>query len=58
MINLHGHGATPARSRSAVFEWVDVFNTERPHEYLADLAPAEAEKLYYDHLTTTLQEAG
>ena len=35
----------------AAFEWVDFFNTERPHEYLDDLTPIEAEKLHYDHFT-------
>jgi putative transposase len=29
--------------------WVDWFNTERPHEYLDDLTPHQAEKLHYDH---------
>ena len=28
--------------------WVDWFNTERPHEYLDDLTPAQAEKFHYD----------
>ena len=32
----------------AAFEWVDFFNTQRPHEYLDDLTPVEAEKLHYD----------
>jgi putative transposase len=32
--------------------WVDWFNTERPHESLADLTPAAAEQLHYDHRTT------
>jgi transposase InsO family protein len=58
MINLHGPWRDAGQVEVAVFEWVDFFNTERPHEYLADLAPAEAEKLHYDHFTTTLQEAG
>jgi putative transposase len=29
--------------------WVDWFNNERPHEYLADLTPAHAEALHYRH---------
>jgi putative transposase len=29
--------------------WVDWFNNERPHEYLADLTPADAEALPYHH---------
>lgn len=41
----------------AAFEWVDFFNTVRPHEYLDDLTPAMAEKLHYDHLTA-LPQAG
>ena len=32
--------------------WVDWFNTERPHESLDDLTPAAAEELHYDHRTT------
>ena len=41
----------------AAFEWVDFFNTVRPHEYLDDLTPAMAEKLHYDHITA-LPQAG
>jgi putative transposase len=41
----------------ATLEWVDFFNTVRPHEYLDDLTPAAAEKLHYDHLTA-LPQAG
>ncbi|WP_264023642.1 integrase core domain-containing protein [Mycolicibacterium pyrenivorans] len=33
-------------------EWVVWFNTERPHEYLADFTPEAAETLYHDHRTT------
>lgn len=29
-------------------QWIDWFNTERPHEYLDDLTPAQAEALHYD----------
>lgn len=29
-------------------QWIHWFNTERPHEYLDDLTPAEAEQLHYD----------
>lgn len=32
--------------------WVDRFNTERPHEYLSDLTPARAEELHYIHIST------
>jgi len=29
-------------------QWVHWFNTERPHEYLDDLTPDQAERLHYD----------
>ncbi len=29
-------------------QWIDWFNTQRPHEYLDDLTPAQAEQLHYD----------
>ncbi len=29
-------------------QWIHWFNTERPHEYLEDLTPEQAEKLHYD----------
>lgn len=32
--------------------WVDWFNTQRPHDYLDDLTPAAAEALHYAHRTT------
>lgn len=32
--------------------WVDWFNTERPHESLDDFTPAAAEQFYYDHRPT------
>lgn len=32
--------------------WVDWFNTERPHDYLDDLTPAAAEALHYAHRST------
>jgi putative transposase len=32
----------------ATAEWVQWFNTERPHEYLNDFTPEAAEKLHYD----------
>ena len=31
--------------------WVDWFNTERPHESLNDFTPAAAEQFHYDHRT-------
>ena len=33
-------------------EWVQWFNTERPHEYLDDFTPEAVEKLHYDHRHT------
>ena len=36
----------------ATFEWVDFFNTIRPHEYLDDLTPALAEALHDDRRKT------
>ena len=33
-------------------EWVQWFNTERPHEYLDDFTPEAVEKLHYDHRRT------
>jgi putative transposase len=36
----------------ATLEWVDFFNTIRPHEFLEDLTPAEAEELHYAHRKT------
>ena len=38
-------------------EWVDFFNTVRPHEYLDDLTPAAAEQLHYAHFKA-LPETG
>ena len=32
--------------------WAPWFNTERPHEYLADFTPEAVEKLHYDHRRT------
>ncbi|VBA62327.1 hypothetical protein LAUMK41_05718 [Mycobacterium attenuatum] len=37
--------------------WVDWFNNERPHEYLADLTPAQAKALHYRH-KSSLAAAG
>ena len=33
-------------------EWVQWFDTERPHEYLDDFTPEAVEKLHYDHRRT------
>jgi transposase InsO family protein len=36
----------------ATAEWVQWFNTERPHEYLDDFTPEAVERLHYDHRRT------
>lgn len=56
MINQHGPWRDAGHVEVAVLEWVDFFNTERPHEYLDDLTPLEAETLHYAR--NTLQKAG
>lgn len=33
----------------ATAEWVQWFNTERPHDDLDDFTPEAVEKLHYDH---------
>jgi putative transposase len=38
-------------------EWVEWFNTERPHEELDDFTPEAAERLHYAH-RHALQKAG
>ncbi len=57
MINRHGPWRDAGHVEVAALEWVDFFNTERPHEYLDDLTPLEAEKLHYAHFTA-LPQAG
>jgi putative transposase len=46
---IHRHG--PWRDRDhlevAVLEWVDWFNTDRPHESIDDLTPVQVEDLHY-----------
>ena len=46
-----------AQVEAATLDWVDWFNTERPHESIDDLTPIEAEQLHY-RLITDLAEAG
>jgi putative transposase len=41
----------------ATAEWVQWFNTERPHEHLDDFTPEAAEQLHYAH-RNALPEAG
>lgn len=50
MINRYGPWRDVNHVEVATFEWVDFFNTIRPHEYLDDLTPAHAERLHYDLL--------
>ena len=42
---------------AAVLDWVDWFNTERPHEAIDDLTPIAAEELHYRY-RASLAEAG
>lgn len=57
MINRNGPWRDVTEVEVATFEWVDFFNTIRPHEYLDDLTPLEAEQLHYRH-HNVLPEAG
>ena len=41
----------------ATAEWVEWFNTERPHNELDDFTPEEVERLHYAH-RQHLREAG
>jgi putative transposase len=56
---IHPHG--PWRDRdhleAAVLDWVDWFNTERPHKSIDDLTPVTVEELHYRH-RARLAEAG
>jgi putative transposase len=56
---IHRHG--PWRDRDhveiATLEWVDWFNTERPHESIDDFTPIQAEQLHYRY-RASLAEAG
>ncbi len=56
MINRHGPWRDVNHVEVATFEWVDFFNTERPHESLEDLTPAVIEQIHYAH--RTLAQAG
>ena len=55
-INRHGPWRDVNHVEVATFEWVDFFNTQRPHESLEDLAPAVIEQIHYAH--RTLAQAG
>lgn len=56
MINRHGPWRDVNHVEVATFEWVDFFNTQRPHESLEDLTPAVIEQIHYAH--RTLAQAG
>jgi putative transposase len=51
-IHRHGPWRDLAEVEVATFEWVDFFNTDRPHDYLDDLTPSQAEELHYTHRNT------
>lgn len=55
-INRHGPWRDVNHVEVATFEWVDFFNTQRPHESLEDLTPAVIEQIHYAH--RTLAQAG
>ena len=56
-INRNGPWRDVNHVEVATFEWVDFFNTQRPHDSLDDLTPAVVEQIYYAH-RTPLAQAG
>jgi putative transposase len=48
LIRRHGPWRDAEHIEVETLQWVHWFNTDRPHEYLDDLTPEQAEKLYYD----------
>lgn len=48
-INRNGPWRDVNHVEVAAFEWVDFFNTERPHDSLGDRTPALVEELHYAH---------
>ena len=56
-INRHGPWRDVNHVEVATFEWVDFFNTQRPHESLEDLTPVVVEQIHYAH-RTPLAQAG
>ena len=56
-INRNGPWRNVNHVEVATFEWVDFFNTQRPHESLDDLTPAVIEQIHYAH-RTPLAQAG
>ena len=53
----HGPWRDRDHLEAAVLDWVDWFNTERPHESIDDLTPQQAEDLHYRY-QASLAEAG
>jgi putative transposase len=53
----HGPWRDRDHLEAAVLEWVDWFNTERPHESIDDLTPMQAEQLHYRY-RASLAEVG
>jgi putative transposase len=49
LIRRQGHWRDIDHVEIQALNWVDWFNTQRPHEYLADLTPVAAETLPYSH---------
>jgi hypothetical protein len=54
-IHRHGPWRDLAEIEVATFQWVDFFNRDRPHEYLDDLTPSQAEARHYAHRNTSSQ---
>ncbi|GFG87946.1 hypothetical protein MALGJ_46220 [Mycolicibacter algericus] len=52
LIHRQGPWRDVSQVELATAEWVDWFNTERPHDYLDDFTPAAVEALHYDHRHT------
>jgi putative transposase len=53
----HGPWRDRDHLEAAVLDWVDWFNTERPHQAIDDLTPVAAEELHYRY-RASLAEAG
>jgi len=53
----HGPWRDRDHLEAAVLDWVNWFNTERPHESIDDLTPIQAEQLHYRY-RASLAEAG
>lgn len=53
----HGPWRDRDHLEAAVLDWVEWFNTERPHESIDDLTPIQVENLHYRY-RTGLAETG